>query len=54
MWQMVRIEVEILVTVGGFSVDLGGQHHLLPDDQNTQEGNCTVSLYFHGQLDGRP
>jgi hypothetical protein len=31
---MVRIEVEISVSVSGFSVDFGGQCHLLPDDEN--------------------
>jgi hypothetical protein len=53
MWQMVRLEVEILTSVGGFPVDFGGQCHLFPDDQNIQTGNHTVSLYFHSELDGQ-
>jgi hypothetical protein len=34
MQRMVRFEVEISASVGGFPVDLGGQCHLFPDDQN--------------------
>jgi hypothetical protein len=30
----VGIEVEISTSVGGFSVDFGGQCHLLLDDEN--------------------
>jgi hypothetical protein len=37
MWQMIRTEVEILASVGGYSVDFGGQRHLIPDDQNIQK-----------------
>jgi hypothetical protein len=54
MWQMVRIEIDILASVGGLSVEFGGQCHLLADDQNNQKKNRTVLLYFHGELDGRP
>jgi hypothetical protein len=46
---MVRTEVEILASVGGFSVVFGG--HL--DNKNIQERNCTIWFYFHGELDGR-
>jgi hypothetical protein len=44
MWQMVRIEVQILASVGGFSVDFGGQCHLFLDDQ--KEGNHTDSIFI--------
>jgi hypothetical protein len=50
MWQMVRTEVEITASMGGFSVDFGGHCRLLPDGQTTQERNHTD--YLHGELDG--
>jgi hypothetical protein len=40
--RMVRVEVEMSVSVGGFPVDFGGQCRLFPDDQNIQEGNRTL------------
>jgi hypothetical protein len=54
MWWMVGIEVEILVIVGAFSIDFDSNRHLFLDDQNVQERNHTVWLYFHGELNGRP
>jgi hypothetical protein len=42
MQQMVRIEVEILDKVDGFSVDFDGQCRLFPDDYNIQERNYIV------------
>jgi hypothetical protein len=54
MQHVVRIEAEISASVGGFSVDFGCQCHLLPDDQNIQERNRTIWLYFHGELDEKP
>jgi hypothetical protein len=36
--QMVKSEVEISASVGGFPVDFGGQCHLLPVDQNIRKG----------------
>jgi hypothetical protein len=42
MWQMVRVEFEILASVGGFPVDFGGQCRLFPDDQNIKKGNHTL------------
>jgi hypothetical protein len=51
---MVRVEVEVSAIVGGFPVDFGGQCRLFPDNQNMKKGNCTVWLYFHDELDGRP
>jgi hypothetical protein len=54
MLQMVRTEVEISASVGGFSAHSGSQRHLPPDDENLQEMNCATRLYFHGELDGRP
>jgi hypothetical protein len=44
---MVRIEVEILFSVGELLVNFGGQCRLIPGHQNIQKGNWTVSLYFH-------
>jgi hypothetical protein len=44
MQQMAITEVEIMASVGGFSVDFGGQCCLLPDDQNIQERNHTNSI----------
>jgi hypothetical protein len=54
MGRMVRFEVEISASVGGFPVDLCGQCCRLPDDQDIQKGNCTVWLSLHCELDGRP
>jgi hypothetical protein len=34
--RMVRVEVEISVSVGGLPVHFGGQCRLFPDDQNIQ------------------
>lgn len=51
---MVRVDVEVLASVGGFPEDFGGQGHLFPDDQNIKKGNHTVRLYFHNELDGWP
>jgi hypothetical protein len=42
MQWIVRFEVEVLASVGGFSVDFGGQCCLFPDDQNVQKRNCTI------------
>jgi hypothetical protein len=42
MQQMVRIETEILASVGGLSVDFDGQCCPLPDEQNIQERNHTA------------
>jgi hypothetical protein len=47
-------EIEISASVDGFSVTFGGQCHPVPDDQNIQKRNRTVSPYFHSELDGRP
>jgi hypothetical protein len=41
---MVRIEVEISASVGGFSVEFGGQCRLLSADQNIQERNYSAWL----------
>jgi hypothetical protein len=41
MRQMVRVQVEISASVGGFPVDFGGQC-FFPDDQNIKKGKCTV------------
>jgi hypothetical protein len=54
MRQMVRFEVEISTSVGGLSVNFSGQCRPFPDDQYIQKRNCTVWLYFHSELDGRP
>jgi hypothetical protein len=51
---MVRFEVDISANVDAFSVNFGGQCCPFPDDQNIQKRNCTVSLYFHSELDGTP
>jgi hypothetical protein len=42
MWWMVRTEIEISASVSAISVDFGGQHSLLPDDQKIQERDCTL------------
>jgi hypothetical protein len=42
MQRMVRVEVEVSASVGGFPVDFGGQCRLFPDDQNIQKRNRTV------------
>jgi hypothetical protein len=39
---MVRFEVEICASVGGFSVDFGGQCHVFTDNQNIQKRNFIV------------
>jgi hypothetical protein len=39
---MIRTEVEIPASVGGFPVDFGGQSRSLPHDPNIQERNHTV------------
>jgi hypothetical protein len=52
--RMVRVEVELSASVGGFPVDFGGQCRHFPVDQNIKKDNGTVWLYFHGELDGRP
>jgi hypothetical protein len=49
---MVRFEVEISASVGGFPVDFGGHCHFLPDDENIQKRNHTVG--FNSELAGRP
>jgi hypothetical protein len=51
---MVRVEVQVSVSVGGLPVDFGGQRCLFLDDQNIKKDNLTVWLYFHVELDGRP
>jgi hypothetical protein len=50
---MVRFEVEISASVGGFPVLFRGQCRLFPDDQTIQKGNRNVWLYFQGEQDGR-
>jgi hypothetical protein len=52
MWRMVRFEVEVSASVGGFSVDFGGQCRLFSDDRKIQKRNRTDC--FHSELDGRP
>jgi hypothetical protein len=42
MRRMVRFEVEMSASVGGFSVDFGDQCRTFPDDQNIQKRNRTV------------
>jgi hypothetical protein len=42
MWWMIRFEVEILGSVGGFPVDFGGQCQPFRDEQNIQKRNRTV------------
>jgi hypothetical protein len=39
---MVRVEVGISTSVGGFPIDFSGQCHLFPDDQNIRNGSLTV------------
>jgi hypothetical protein len=39
---MVRFEIEISVSVGGFSVDSDGKCRLFSDDQNIQKGDYVV------------
>jgi hypothetical protein len=36
---VVRIEIQTSASVGGLSVDFGGQYRLFSDDQNIQEMN---------------
>jgi hypothetical protein len=42
MQPMVRVEVEVPASVGGFPVDFGGQCRLFPDDQNIKKDNRNV------------
>jgi hypothetical protein len=51
---MVRFKVKISAIVGGLPLNFRGQCHPFLDDQNIQKRNCTVWLYFHIELDGRP
>jgi hypothetical protein len=39
---MVRVQVEVSASVGGFPVDFGGQGRLFPDNQNIKKGDRTV------------
>jgi C1A family cysteine protease len=41
---MVRFEVEISASVGGFSVNFGGQCHAFLDDHDFQKRNHAVSI----------
>jgi hypothetical protein len=43
--RMVRSEVEISASVGGFSVNFGGQCRLVSDDLKIQKRNRTVRLF---------
>jgi hypothetical protein len=45
MQWMVRVEVEVSASVGGFPVDFGGQCRPFPDDQSIKKGNRTVRLF---------
>jgi hypothetical protein len=49
MWWMVKFEVERLASVGGFSLNFGGQCCLFADGQDIQK----MGLYFHVELDER-
>jgi hypothetical protein len=48
---MVWKGVELSASVGGFSVDFGGQCCLSSDDQSIQERGRTAWLYLHCELD---
>jgi hypothetical protein len=37
--RLVRFEIDVSASAGGFSVDFGGQCHFFPDDQNVQKRN---------------
>jgi hypothetical protein len=53
MRRMVRVEVELSASVGGFLVHFCGQWRPFPNDQNIQERNHTLLVCFHSELDGR-
>jgi hypothetical protein len=46
MRQMVRVEVEISASVGGFPVGIGGQCHPFPDDQNIKKAIALSDSVF--------
>jgi hypothetical protein len=54
MQQVVKFEVEILASVGGFPGHFGGHCLPFPDDQHIQKRNHALWLCFHSELDGRP
>jgi hypothetical protein len=51
---MVRIEVEILASVDGFSLDFDGQCVSFLMTRTSKEGITSSDSVFHGELNERP
>jgi len=50
---MIRLEMEVMAGVSGFSIDIDIKCRSFPDDQHVQERNPILSFYFHDKFEGR-
>jgi len=48
---MVRVEVEVSISVGGFSIYRCGHLQTLSPNKNIQEGNLAILLLLNSKLD---
>ena len=48
---MVRVEVEVSISMGGFSIYRCGHPQTLSPNKNIQEGDLVILLLLHSELD---